>query len=98
MDYTNAACGSVEAAPRSEHHAAMLVLEQRSAYLQKSIEGLAQHLDPALRQNGPEPSGAIGANKKDSSSVQIVAHVDAVLSVVESCIQRVESLDARLVI
>lgn len=99
MDYCNAVSGTAEKAPRSEHHAAMLVLEQRTAQLQKSIEALALRLEPAIRSSVPEPGGANAAMSESTSpGAQIVAHVHSVLRVVENCIQRVETLDDRLVI
>lgn len=98
MDYSNA-CGAsaVEVAPRSPHHAAMLVLEQRVAQLSVSIDTLERSLDPALRQSEPQPTN--GENVKDSGlTPKVIAHVDVVTRVVDSCISRVENIGNRLVI
>lgn len=97
MDYSNAiGMSATEVAPRSEHHAAMIVLEDRASQLAKLIDVLAQRLAPALRPAEPKPTS--DAEPKPKPVVEIVAHVDAVLRVVEGCIQRVESLDCRLAI
>lgn len=98
MDYDIVKCGSAEVAPRSPHHAAMLLLEQRAAQLSKSIDALSETLGPALRPPEPQPSSGDTMAKNPRSGVQIIAHVDDVISVVDSCIQRVESLAGRLVI
>ena len=97
MDYSNNACSAVEVAPRSEHHAAMLVLEQRAAQLAKSIDVLAKRMEPALRPLVPAPDCSTSA-AQPSSSVQIIAHVDSVLRTIEGCIYQVDSLDGRLAI
>jgi len=98
MDYTNNACGPAEVAPRSPHHAAMLLLERRTAQLSKLVDALSATLEPALRQREPQPDDAVAMPKSVQSNVQVIAHVDGVCSVVDSCIDRVDSLLNRLVI
>lgn len=99
MDYNNGCAASAkEVAPRSPHHAAMLLLEQRVNQLSKSIELLSATLEPALRPHEPQPSGTEGRPENSPSNVPVIAHVDAVISAVDSCIRRTESLAGRLAI
>lgn len=98
MDYDKTRCENAEVAPRSPHHAAMLLLEQRTAQLSKSIDALSETLGPALRPHDPQTSNGKVEAQNPASGAQIIAHVDDVTSVVDSCIRRVESLAGRLVI
>ena len=103
MSYSNACMpAAAEMPPRSPHHAAMLVLEDRVAKLSSLIDSLQAALQPALRPHEPQTICGGGLNdpsaKNPSSSAQLIAHVEDVSSVIDSCIQRIASVADRLVI
>lgn len=94
-DYANRA-DDVEVAPRSPHHAAMLLLEQRVGQLSRHLSDLSETLKPALRPPQPE------ASEKSPPAVQaptmLIAHVDSIGAEVDRCISRTQDLLDRLVI
>lgn len=103
MSYSNACMPAAsEIPPRSPHHAAMLALEDRTTKLSSLIDSLQAALQPALRLPEAQPTCIGGLNdssaKNPSSSAPLIAHVEDVSSVIDSCIQRIASVADRLVI
>lgn len=88
---------SVEVAPRSPHHAAMLLLEQRAGTLSNVVGQLERSLAPAMRQPEPE-SGGTKSGSKNVPSSEMVAHADSICEQVDSCIYRLQDALERLVI
>jgi hypothetical protein len=96
--YASPATSAQEVAPRSPHHAAMLVLEQRVGVLSVCIERMRGQLEPALVEAVPVNAANPNPVPPPPPPAPMIAHADDIRGQVDSCISRMEDLLDRLVI
>lgn len=97
MHYTNKLpTPDAEVAPRSPHHASMLVLEQRVSELRSRLDDLVRKLEPAMHRSAPDAAG--NDAPPTASDVEMIVHTEAICEQVDGCVAVVADCLNRLAI